>query len=205
MLNSDICLLKNFNTNDKGMPDCTYDTCKTDEERKNIIETYANSEAIFKKDFGAVFQKLIEHKCDNLYDPEVKNSTNLNSNLNNNELVFENYDGEKTISSIMTGQEKFPIKDQFKTYHLLFKKTYSINSEEGLKRFKLFKNNMKIIKEQNSLLASNSEKYGFNKFTDSTKEEYLKFLTATKKEENINIDLLADLKIKEFEHLLLNA
>ena len=69
----------------------------------------------------------------------------------------------------------------------------------------LFKNNMKIIKEQNSLLASNSEKYGFNKFTDSTKEEYLKFLTATKKEENINFDLLADLEIKEFEHLLLNA
>jgi hypothetical protein len=196
MLNSDICLLKMFNTDSKGMPDCTFDTCKTDEERKNIIETYANSEPTFKKDFAAVFQKLIEHKCDNLVDPE---------NPSNQQNDFEHYHGEKIISSIMKVQEKFPIKDQFKTYHLLFKKTYSLNSEEGIRKYRIFKKNMKIIKEKNFLTNSDSGKYGLNKFTDHTSEEYLRFVSATKKGENVDLDKLADLEIKEDDHLLLNA
>jgi len=88
MLNADMCLLKTFNTDNNGTPDCTYDSCATSEDRKTIIERYANSEPAFKADFGAVFQKMIEHKCPDLVDPETPGSQQDN---------FEHYQNEKII------------------------------------------------------------------------------------------------------------
>ena len=187
MLNTDMCLLKNFNTDSKGKPDCTYNSCQTNDERNKIIETYANSEPTFKKDFGAVFQKLIEHRSFDLVDPE---------NPVNKQNEFENYEGERIITSIMQTHQNEPIKNQFKTYLQLFNKKYDINSEEGIKRFKIFKKNLEFIKEQNAL---KSEKYGFNKFTDCTIKEYRNFITGE------DPALLDGLVIKENDHLLKNA
>jgi len=103
----------------------------------------------------------------------------------------------------MKSQENASTEQQFKTYHLLFKKKYTLDSEEGINRYKIFKSNLKNIKEQNAL--TNSGKFGFNKFTDFTADEYLKFLTVTGSDETINFDALADIQTNEYDNLKLNA
>ena len=75
--------------------------------------------------------------------------------------------------------EKFIDKspqELFEVYHTVFNKEYDLKSEIGLKRFKIFEENLMQIKETNS--KNLSHKAGINQFTDLTKEEFIqKFLT----------------------------
>jgi C1A family cysteine protease len=70
------------------------------------------------------------------------------------------------LSRFMDGS----VKDLFKVYHLIFKKSYSIDSETAIQRFRNFKTNLKIIKEHNA--KGKSYTYGINQFTDLTREEF---------------------------------
>jgi hypothetical protein len=69
--------------------------------------------------------------------------------------------------------EKFmdgPTKELFKVYHFLFNKNYELNSFEGIRRYKIFKEKVAFIKETNSKHLS--YKLGINQFSDLTEEEY---------------------------------
>ncbi len=52
--------------------------------------------------------------------------------------------------SILSSFKDKPRKELFKVYHFLFQKKYDLNSEEGLKRYTIFKTNMKFIESQNA-------------------------------------------------------
>jgi C1A family cysteine protease len=67
-----------------------------------------------------------------------------------------------------------PKKELFKVYHQIFNKEYDINTEEGLQKYKAFKDNVRYIKEQNS--KGQSFELGINQFADMTNEEYKKTL-----------------------------
>lgn len=68
-----------------------------------------------------------------------------------------------------------PTKELFKVYHFIFEKGYSLNSEEAIKRYKIFKNSLTFINEHNS--KNYSWTVGLNKFSDMTKEEFRSFNT----------------------------
>ena len=61
-------------------------------------------------------------------------------------------------------------KELFQVYHLIFKKDYTIDSELGLKKYKIFKLNVKKIKDSNSQNLSYT--LGINQFSDLTEEEF---------------------------------
>jgi xylem cysteine proteinase len=65
-----------------------------------------------------------------------------------------------------------PKKQLFKVYHQLFNKEYDLNTEEGLHRYKVFKENLKWIKEENQ--KGHEYELGINQFSDLTHEEYKK-------------------------------
>ena len=68
--------------------------------------------------------------------------------------------------SILKKFEDKPVKEFFKVFHLLFGKKYDLNSEEGVKRYYIFKQNVKLIKETNAKKLS--YEFGVNQFTDLT-------------------------------------
>lgn len=63
-------------------------------------------------------------------------------------------------------------KELFKAYYSLYNKDaeYDINSEVGLKKYKVFRDNVKEITEDN--LKAGVHIYSINKFTDLTQEEF---------------------------------
>lgn len=63
-----------------------------------------------------------------------------------------------------------PTKELFKVYHTIHEKAYSLYSEEGVRRYKIFKSNFEAIKLHNQ--KNLSWKKGINQFTDMTKEEF---------------------------------
>ena len=79
---------------------------------------------------------------------------------------------QKIIDSYLTG----PTKDLFKVYHFIFEKAYSLNTEEGVRRYKIFKTNVQQIKEHNA--KNLSWQMGVNQFTDLTDEEFVKLVGA---------------------------
>ena len=176
-----MCLIKIFNTDiTTGEPDCTYKTCQKNEESAYWVQAYANDEKLFKADFSQVFTKMLEHGYENtntLYDIET------NKIENNNQSYLREDDQKRVARSIMKEFENKPIKEQFKIFHLVYKKadSYSINSEEAIKRYKIFKSNLKNIKDieedlneklklKNSNYINkdkgNNYKYGINDYTD---------------------------------------
>merc|ERR1712151_1436056 len=62
-------------------------------------------------------------------------------------------------------------KEIFQTFHYLHEKTYEINSEEGLKRYRIFKRNNEWIKNENAKLGEKI--YGITEYTDLTNEEFV--------------------------------
>ncbi len=70
MLNADMALYKQFETDENGHPSCTYHSCKTHHEEQ--IMDYAINEKKFKQDFGPVYVRMTEQGyqgvCD-LQDP----------------------------------------------------------------------------------------------------------------------------------------
>lgn len=61
-------------------------------------------------------------------------------------------------------------KIMFKKYHYIFEKAYDLNSEESIRKYKIFKENLKEIKSHNSKKLSWS--MGLGPFTDYSKEEF---------------------------------
>jgi hypothetical protein len=59
-------------------------------------------------------------------------------------------------------------KELFKVFHFLNKKEYELNSEEGIKRYKLFKQSVKRIKEH----SNPSYEIGITEYADWTDEEF---------------------------------
>jgi len=88
----------------------------------------------------------------------------------------------RKLESMMDGEPKM----LFKEYHRVFEKhlEYSINSKEGFRRYKAFKDNINYIKEENS--KDNSFTLGFGPFTDLTNQEFID--TYSMKEEDVNLN-----------------
>jgi len=82
------------------------------------------------------------------------------------------YKNALEIDIILDSMMNKPVKEIFKTFHSLHKKTYNLNSEEGLKRYRIFKANMKWNKEKNAKLGR--QVYGVTPFMDITDEEFKK-------------------------------
>jgi len=72
-----------------------------------------------------------------------------------------------TILDAMGDKSK---KDIFKVFHYLHKKEYKLESEEGLKRYRTFKENINWVKAKNAELGK--QVYGITKFMDMTHEEF---------------------------------
>jgi C1A family cysteine protease len=77
---------------------------------------------------------------------------------------------ENITTKILESFENGSKKELFKVYHFLFQKEYNLASEEGMKRYKIFKQTVKFIEETNS--QSLSYKLGINQFSDLTNDEF---------------------------------
>jgi C1A family cysteine protease len=82
--------------------------------------------------------------------------------------------GKALIESYM----QKPDKDLFKVYHFIFAKAYSLNSEEAIVRYKLFKKAVKFVKKHNARKLSWT--VALNHFADMTDEEYESYNGITK-------------------------
>ncbi len=82
---------------------------------------------------------------------------------------------EDQVESILSSFENKPTKEFFKVYHSLFKKNYDLNTEEGLHRYRIFKENLQKVKSHNAKNTS-SFKLGINQFSDLTADEKQKLL-----------------------------
>jgi len=71
-----------------------------------------------------------------------------------------------------------PTKELFKVWHLLFDKEYSLNTQEAINRYIIFKAKLAKIKNTNSQGLAYTE--GLNQFSDLTKEEFAKIYTTKK-------------------------
>jgi len=61
-------------------------------------------------------------------------------------------------------------KELFKIWHFVYSKGYDYNSEEGIRKYKVFKSNLNEIKAHNA--RNLKYKYGFNEHSDLTFEEF---------------------------------
>jgi hypothetical protein len=73
-------------------------------------------------------------------------------------------------STILENFENQPTKNVFKAWHFAFSKAYDLNSEEGLNRYRIFKENVKYIKKVNS--EQDQYKLGLGPFADLSYEEF---------------------------------
>jgi C1A family cysteine protease len=71
--------------------------------------------------------------------------------------------------NILKNFEAGDAKTLFKVYHLVYKKSYTLNSEEGIRRYKIFKKNWAYIQEENK--KGYTYTLGLTKFVDFTPEE----------------------------------
>jgi C1A family cysteine protease len=72
----------------------------------------------------------------------------------------------KIVSKFFDG----PKKQLFKVYHTTYQKQYNLESEEGLRRYRIFKENLKMIEESNA--EGKTFKLAVGPFTDLTDEEF---------------------------------
>ena len=70
MLNSDMCLLKNFTVDSTGTPSCTYASCGLNVYTASYVKEFALSEPVFKAAFGPSFTKMVNYvnQSTSLYD-----------------------------------------------------------------------------------------------------------------------------------------
>lgn len=76
--------------------------------------------------------------------------------------------------NILKNFEAGDSKTLFKVYHTVYKKSYPLNSEEGIKRYKIFKKNWAYIQEENK--KGHEYTLGLTKFVDFTPEELKKYI-----------------------------
>jgi len=90
--------------------------------------------------------------------------------VNASELSHEHIQiGRAMLESYMQKADK----ELFKVYHFIFAKAYSLNSEEAIVRYKLFKKAVKFVKKHNA--KNLSWTVGLNQFADMTDEEYKQY------------------------------
>jgi KDEL-tailed cysteine endopeptidase len=92
----------------------------------------------------------------------------LNISVMHSEI--ENLAEAELKDHILESFKNKPKKEIFKVYHYLYKKDYDLNTEEGLKRYRIFKKNLSSIEETNSKNLTYKLKIG--PFTDMTFEEF---------------------------------
>ena len=68
-----------------------------------------------------------------------------------------------------------PVKEQFKLWHYMMEKPYDLNTELAIKKYKVFKKNIKMINTEN--LQNKTYKLGLGPFTDITEEEFMENYT----------------------------
>lgn len=127
-------------------------------------------------------------------------SLSLEQNINAVKNLNEKETGP-IIKKILEQIKSLPRKSQFKTFHQIFKKSeeYELNSEEGLKRYRIFKENLQWIEEENQ--KGHSYKLGINQFTDITDEEFKnQYLMSRENFKQSQKDLLASTEI-DFEKM----
>jgi hypothetical protein len=74
------------------------------------------------------------------------------------------------VNQILDSMEGKPHKEVFKAYHYLFAKKYNLNTQEGLNRYRIFKQNLLWDKAENKKRGKIIHR--FTKFSDLTLEEY---------------------------------
>ena len=79
---------------------------------------------------------------------------------------------ESIIKKILRNFQSHPKNDLFKVFHFLFKKEYNLDSQEGLRRYINFKENLKLIEKLNK--DAGEENYGITQFADLTEIEFAK-------------------------------
>jgi hypothetical protein len=89
------------------------------------------------------------------------------------------YEESQTIDTVLKSFMDGKVKDLFRTWHLLFKKDYTLDSSEAKQRFIIFKDNLAKIKESNA--QNLPYKLGLNQFSDLTNEEYRKLYVGNDK------------------------
>jgi C1A family cysteine protease len=102
------------------------------------------------------------------------------------------------INMILNSLENKSAIDVFKVWHSLFKKTYSLNSQEAKSRFLIFEDNIKFIRENNE--KNNGFTLGLNQFSDLTNDEFKKIYLDTslgKKVERM-ISTESEFEVKQF-------
>lgn len=111
-------------------------------------------------------------------------------------------ESEHIIKTILKSMTAAPAKSQFQAFHYLFNKAYDINSEEGLKRYKIFKQTLEYIKETNAKNLGFT--VGINNFADITIDEFKAIYTSNivphSVERTVNFDAEADLDENEIVH-----
>jgi C1A family cysteine protease len=75
------------------------------------------------------------------------------------------------INYFLDRMKEKPHKEIFKSFHYLFEKQYKLNSDDGLKRYRIFKKNLRWIEEENKKLGE--QVYGITQFADMIHEEYV--------------------------------
>merc|ERR1711934_833783 len=86
-------------------------------------------------------------------------------------LMLNAITARSTINNVLDEMADRPSKEIFTAFHHLHKKTYSLNSQEALNRYRIFKDNVAWIKAENNKLGK--ELYGITQFTDMTHKEFV--------------------------------
>lgn len=81
--------------------------------------------------------------------------------------VFRN---PETVRMIFEKMADKPLDELFEIYHFLYQKTYELDSEEGIERFQIWKENVKNINEENT--KEHSYKLGLGPYTDLKTDEF---------------------------------
>jgi C1A family cysteine protease len=92
------------------------------------------------------------------------------------------------LTKFMSGSKK----ELFRVYHNVYKKEYDINSEESVRRYKIFKKNLKVIDTYNN--DNNEYKLKIGLFADMSDDEFSEkiLMKSTFLEKHFNTDILGD-------------
>jgi C1A family cysteine protease len=97
-------------------------------------------------------------------------------------------------TKIMQAMKEKPLKEQFKVFHLIYNKDYNLNSEMGIKKYRVFKENVKFINAHNA--KNLSYKLGINSMADLTSEEFKKSKLSKINPQNLGYFLGDDLAVE---------
>jgi C1A family cysteine protease len=91
--------------------------------------------------------------------------------------------------------ESLPTKQKFKLWHYAFERPYDLNSEISLQKYKVFKNNLKFIKDENDKKLGYT--LGLGPFTDLTEQEFLETYANLKPEDSVQLSSKMNLSFDE--------